>query len=270
LSLISEGVQFIYEVYSRHQQIHNLTKRDFKDRYSGSFLGLVWAFIEPLAMMCIMWAVFSLGFRSKSDSGGIPFVAYLFVGMAAFNFFSDAIGSSSNVVRSYSFLVKKVKFKIAILPIVKLNSALLVHLIFLLIVIPIVWLSGVTPTIYWFQVFYYIFSLVFLMLGLSWFLSAIGVFIRDISNVVQIILNASFWMTPIFWNAKMVPEKYSVFLFVNPLYYIVQGYRDSFLYRIPFWEHPIHTLYFWSVSLGTLLLGIVVFKKLRPHFADVL
>jgi len=270
LSLMIEGVHFIREVYDRRQQIYNLTRRDFTDRYSGSFLGLIWAFIEPLAMMSIMWAVFSLGFRTRAVGDGIPFVAYLFVGQSAFNFFQDAIGASSNVIRAYSFLVKKVKFKIAILPIVKINTALVIHLIILLIVVPIIWISGITPSFYWLQVFYYIFALFFLILGISWFLAAIGVFIRDISNFVQIILNICFWLTPIFWNIEMVPEKYRIFLFLNPLYYIIQGYRDSFLYHIPFWNHPIHSLYFWSVASLALLLGILVFKKLRPHFADVL
>ncbi len=268
--MFTEGVQFVREVYERRQQIYNLTKRDFKDRYTGSFLGLVWAFIEPLSMMCIMWAVFSLGFRAHRTNDGVPFVAYLFVGMSAFNFFADAVGASSNVIRGFSFLVKKVKFRIAVLPIVKINTALLIHLIFLLIVVPIIWASGVQPTIYWFQVFYYIFALLFLLLGLSWFLSAISVFVRDTSNFVQIILNAGFWITPIFWNVEMVPEKYRIFLYVNPVYYIVQGYRDSFLYHIPFWERPIQSLYFWCISGSALLIGIIVFKKLRPHFADVL
>jgi len=185
MSLISEGIQFIGEIYDRRKQIYDLTKRDFADRYTGSFLGMLWAFLEPLAMMGIMWAVFSLGLKVR-PSGDVPFVAYLFTGMVAYNFFSETVSSSAGVIRSYSFLVKKVKFRVAILPIVKINSALLVHFIFLFIVMGVIMASGIRPSLYWLQAAYYMFSLLFLLLGLGWLLSALGVFIRDIANVVQI------------------------------------------------------------------------------------
>jgi len=269
MSLFSEGIQFINEIYERRKQIYDLTRRDFKDRYSGSFLGMLWAFLEPLAMMGIMWGVFSLGLKVK-PSGDVPFVAYLFTGQIAYNFFSDAVGASAGVIRAYSFLVKKVKFRIAILPIVKINSAVIIHSIFLLIVMGILWTSGVKPHLYWLQTIYYMGSLLFLLLGLSWLFSALGVFIKDIANVIQIFITFGFWLTPIFWDKSIVAPEYQVYLCANPIFYIVQGYRDSFLYHIPFWEHPLNTIYFWGVAWLTLLCGIVVFKKLRPHFADVL
>ena len=269
MSLISEGIQFIGEIYDRRKQIYDLTKRDFADRYTGSFLGMLWAFLEPLAMMGIMWAVFSLGLKVR-PSGDVPFVAYLFTGMVAYNFFSETVSSSAGVIRSYSFLVKKVKFRVAILPIVKINSALLVHFIFLFIVMGVIMASGIRPSLYWLQAAYYMFSLLFLLLGLGWLLSALGVFIRDIANVVQICVTFGFWLTPIFWNKEMLPDEYERFLYLNPMYYIVQGYRDSFLYHIPLWERPVPALYFWTLSISTLLAGILVFKKLRPHFADIL
>ena len=269
MGLVSEGYQFIGEVYERRRQIYDLTRRDFKDRYSGSFLGMIWAFLEPLAMMGIMWAVFSLGLKVR-PSGDIPFVAYLFTGQIAYNFFSDAVGASAGVIRAYSFLVKKVKFRIAILPIVKINSAIIIHSIFLVIVMAIIWASGVKPDLFWLQVIYYMISLLFLLLGLSWLFSALGVFIKDIANVIQIFLTFGFWLTPIFWDKNIVPPEYQVYLCLNPMFYIVQGYRDSFLYHVPFWEHPVNTAYFWCVSCLALISGILVFKKLRPHFADIL
>ena len=269
MSIITEGIPFIYEVYDRRKQIYDLTKRDFTDRYAGSFLGLIWAFLEPLAMMLIMWGIFSLGLKVR-PRGDVPFVAYLFTGMTAFNFFSGSVGASSNVIRAYNFLVKKVKFKIAILPIVKILSALIIHFIFLFIVMAVIWISGVRPSIYWFQSLYYLIALLAMLLGLGWLLSALGVFVRDIANVIGILLTFGFWLTPIFWSKDIVPLKYQVYLCLNPMYYIVQGYRDSFLYQIPFWEHPINTIYYWSFTGILLVAGIVTFKKLRPHFADVL
>lgn len=269
MGLVREGLEFFGEVYERRKQIYDLTRRDFKDRYSGSFLGMMWAFLEPLAMMSIMWAVFNLGLKVK-PSGDVPFVAYLFTGQVAYNFFSDAVGASANVIRAYSFLVKKVKFRIAILPIVKINSAIIIHTIFLGIVMGIIWANGVKPSLYWLQTVYYMFALIFLLLGLSWLFSALGVFVKDIANVIQIFITFGFWLTPIFWDQNMVPPEYQVYLCLNPMFYIVQGYRDSFLYHVPFWAHPVNTLYFWGVAWLALLSGILAFKKLRPHFADIL
>ncbi len=269
MSIIKEGIQFISEVHQRRRQIYDLTKRDFSSRYTGSFLGLLWAFIEPLAMLLIMWAVFSLGLKVR-PSGNVPFVAYLFCGMTAYNFFAASVGASSGVIKAYSFLVKKVKFRVAILPIVKILSALLLHIIFIFIVMAVIWTSGVRPNIFWLQTLYYLTCLLFLVLGLGWLLSALGVFIKDITHLTQILLTFGFWLTPIFWDRNMVPEKFQVYLCLNPMLYIVQGYRDSFLYQTPFWEHPVHTIYFWCVSSLILILGILVFKKTRPHFADVL
>ncbi len=269
MSIIKEGVQFINEVYDRRNQIYDLTKRDFTNRYIGSFLGMIWAFLEPLAMMLIMWGIFSLGLKVR-PSGNVPFVAYLFTGMSAYNFFAESAGASSNVIRSYDFLVKKVKFKIAILPIVKILSALMIHLIFLFIVMAVIWISGVKPDIFWFQSLYYLVAMLAMLLGLGWLLSALGVFVRDVANIIGILLTFGFWLTPIFWTKDMIPPEYQVYLCLNPMFYIVQGYRDSFLYHIPFWDHPYNTAYYWAFTCAILLAGIFSFKKLRPHFADVL
>ncbi len=267
--MIHEGAQFLREIYERRKQIYDLTKRDFADRYTGSLLGLVWAFLEPLAMMGIMWGVFSLGLKVR-PTGNVPFIAYLFTGMTAYNFFADMAGASAGVIRAYSFLVKKVKFRVAILPIVKLNSALMVHAIFLGIVMVVILVSGVRPSWYWLQTIYYTGALLCFLIGLGWLLSSIGVFVRDIDNVVQILITFGFWLTPIFWDKSMIPDPYQRFLYLNPMYYIVQGYRDSFLYHVPLWQRPVPALYFWGLTSLTLLAGITVFKKLRPHFADVL
>jgi lipopolysaccharide transport system permease protein/teichoic acid transport system permease protein len=269
VQFIKNGLNFLKEIYEKKALIYELSKRDFKQRYVGSFLGLFWAFIEPLVMMLIMWFVFSIGFKAK-PGGDIPFVAYLFTGLIAFNFIQDTLGASSNVIRSYSYLVQKVKFRVSILPILKINSALILHLVFIVIVMSILIISGIRPSIYWFQAIYYLAASWFLILGMSWLLSAIGVFVRDITHIVAIFLRLGFWVTPIFWNIKMIPEQYRIYLKINPIFYIVQGYRDSFLYQIPVWSHPFYNFYFWCFAFMMFFVGVFVFLRLRPHFADVL
>lgn len=109
-----------------------------------------------------------------------------------------------------------------------------------------------------------------LSLGLGFAVAAFNVFIRDISQVVFIVLQIGFWTTPIFWDINIMPPQIQMILKLNPMFYIVQGYRESFVYASPFWKHPYQTLYFWVVTLIIFSVGALIFKKLKPQFADVL
>jgi len=266
-----ETIRFAIEIVEKRHLIYELVKRDMKSRYTGSYFGLLWTIIQPLMMMLIMWVVFSFGLKATQGIQGVPFIAYMFTAQIAFTFFSDAVSSSTNVIWEYSFLVKKVNFRLSVLPIVKIISAFIIHLIFIIIVSVFNGIGGVFPTLYYLQLVYYIFCVMLLALGIGWVASSINVFVRDVSNVIGIILQFAFWLTPVFWNPAVLPESWRKFVFFNPLSYIVSGYRDSILYHKPFWEaDPVMTLSFWGVTLVLLFLGITIFKKLRPHFADVI
>ncbi len=129
---------------------------------------------------------------------------------------------------------------------------------------------GYSPELYWLQIIYYLFATSVLLLGLSWLTSSILVFFKDIGQIVTMIIQFGFWLTPIFWSLKMVPDQYHWFIKINPAYYIIQGYRDSMINHVWFWEDMTMTLYFWIVTMVIFVLGALTFKKLKPHFADVL
>ena len=96
------------------------------------------------------------------------------------------------------------------------------------------------------------------------------VFVRDISQIISVILQFGFWVTPIVWSFEIVPMKWQFWFKLNPMFYIVDGYRKSFITAEPFWTNGENALYFWGVTIVILLTGVILFKKLRPHFADVL
>ncbi|HPO50736.1 MAG TPA: ABC transporter permease, partial [Spirochaetota bacterium] len=170
----------------------------------------------------------------------------------------------------YSYLIKKVNFKISILPIVKIFSTMFVHVIFLSVVVIILLVSKIPFSFYWFQFIYYLFCVFMLVLGLGWLLSSLTVFIRDVTQVVTIVLSFGMWLTPIFWDVGGMKGKFKYVLMANPMTYITEGYRKSFIYNTPFWDNPLWTAYFWGFTIVILFLGIFVFRKLKPHFADVL
>lgn len=261
---------FLEDLYRNKFVIGQLAKRDYQNRYLGSFLGFVWTIIQPIVMIFVLYFVFVIGFKAVAIREGVPFIAYLTSGMIAWNLFNEGLIGSTGVFQEYSYLVKKLNFRIAVLPVVKILSALITHLIFIVITVVILLVSGVEFSWWWFQVFYYLFATIVFLLGTSWITSSLQVFVKDISQVINVILQFGFWFTPICWNFDLLPAKWQFIFKLNPIFYIVDGYRKSFIYHEAFWTYWQSGVYFWAITLVVLVLGVFMFRKLRPHFADVL
>ncbi len=270
MSRMREGLLSIpIEVIRNRRLIFTLAKNDFKTKFAGSYLGIVWAFIQPIVTVLVYWFVFQVGLRS-GDQGGIPFVLYLIGGIVPWFYFQDALSSGTSALIEYSYLVKKVVFNISILPMVKLLSALFVHGFFVLFAVVLFSCYGYYPDLYELQIFYYTFSLFVLVLGICYATSAVVIFFRDLTQIITIVLQVGVWMVPIMWNLDLLPAKYHWVFMLNPLYYIVNGYREAFYQKVWFWEHLPMTVYYWGVALAVFLLGNLVFRRLKVHFADVL
>ncbi len=257
------------ELYGNKKLIWDLARNDFKTKYAGSYLGIIWAFVQPVVSVLIYWFVFQVGFKSAPVSD-FPFVLWLIVGIVPWFFFSDAIVNATNSMIEYSYLVKKVVFKISILPIVKILSALFVHLFFIVFTVVLFLLYGYMPTIHIVQVIYYTFCTFVLVLGICYATCAIIIFFRDIGQIINIVLQIGLWMTPIMWSYEMIPNQFQWILKINPMYYIVEGYRDAFINHVWIWDRYNQTIYFWIITSAIFGLGSVIFKKLKIHFADVL
>jgi lipopolysaccharide transport system permease protein/teichoic acid transport system permease protein len=257
-------------IINNRRLLWDLTKKDFKQRYVGSYLGILWAFIQPTITVIIFWFVFDVGFKVQPTSTGVPFILWLVCGMFPWFFFSDALSSATNSVVANSYLVKKVVFEVRLLPIVQILAAFIVSLFFNCMLFVLFALYGYMPNFYNLQIIYYFFCVICLVLGLSWISSALCVFSRDISQLVGMCLQFLFWGTPIFWDIHLMPAKVQFFLKLNPCYYIISGYRDSFIYQHWIWERSEITLYFWCVTIIIMVVGAWLFKKLRPQFADIL
>lgn len=169
---------------------------------------------------------------------------------------------------------KKVVFKVEILPVIKLISCLFVHVFFVLIMFFVFLISGKKPELSWIQIIYYSFATSMYALALTYLTSAIQVFFKDMAQIVSICLQFGMWLTPIMYSEQLFLDKgltmAPMILKLNPFYYIAAGYRDSMLTGDWFFMRPTLTVYFWAVTLITMLVGLKVFKRLRPHFSDVL
>ena len=187
-------------------------------------------------------------------------------------FFQDALNGGTNALIEYNYLVKKVVFKISILPIVKIISALFVHVFFVVFALILCACYGYTPSLYTLQIIYYSVCTFLFVLGLVYATSAIVIFFRDLTQIISIFLQVGVWLTPIMWDINMLSSHpWLIKLFkLNPMYYVVTGYRDSMLGHVGIWNHASWTIYFWVVTILLFGLGSVIFKRLKPHFADVL
>ena len=260
---------FLKAIFQNRVLLWSLTKNDFKQRYLGNILGIAWAFIQPTVTILIFWFVFQVGFKAQPVDD-FPFILWLIAGMFPWFFFAEGLSNGTNSIVVNSFLVKKVVFRVSLLPIVSLMSALVIHAFFILFMFAMFMYYGYSPEMYWLQVPYYVFATTVLLLGVSWLTSSIVVFFKDMGQFVAMIIQFGFWLTPIFWSMKMVPEKYVWLIKLNPVVYIIEGYRNSMIYHQWFWESINMTVYFWLVTVVIFILGGLTFKKLRPHFADVL
>lgn len=260
---------FFSQIFEKRYLLYHLSKRDFISKYVDSYLGLAWAIIEPILTTLILSVIFSYGFKAGMVQE-IPFFLYMFSGMVAFNFFSMATGEGTNVIRGYAFLVKKVNFRLSLLPVMKNLSCSVFHIVMIGLLIIVLLLYGYTPTLYWLQIIYYFLAMNALVLGITWLTSAISIFVPDIRYIVSIGLQFLFYLSPIFWSIKNIPPRFAFLPKLNPMHYIINGYRDSFINGIPFWNDLSGTIYFWAVTISLLWFGTKIFRQLRPHFADVL
>lgn len=260
------------ELFQNRKLILSLAKNDFKTKYAGSYLGIVWAFIQPIVTILVYWFVFSVGLKS-GNVDNYPFVLYLVSGIVPWFFFQDALNGGTNALIEYNYLVKKVVFKVSILPIVKIISALFVHAFFVAFALILCAAYGYFPGLCTLQILYYSACTFLFVLGLVYATSAVVIFFRDLTQIINIVLQVGVWMTPIMWDLNMLsgyPLVMKLFK-LNPMYYIVSGYRDAMLGKVWFWEaHWGWTIYFWIVTAALFALGALIFKRLKPHFADVL
>ena len=243
--------------------------QEVRSRYVGTLVGVVWFIINPLMMMFVFWFVFSVGFKVQ-PVGNIPFVVVFFCGLIPWTTFSETLMSSTTAITRNSNLVTKTIFPTEILPIVCLVASLISHGVMLVILVVLLLINHVSFSLYSFQFLYYLVALSIFSLGLSWFFSAVNVFYRDAGQILGVVLNMWFWFTPIAWGIEIMPEEYRYIIKLNPIYYIVEGYRCSFISHIPLWNSYELGIYFWTVCLLLFIIGGLVFRKLKLEFADVL
>lgn len=251
--------------------IKSLAQREILGRYRGSFLGLFWSFFNPVFMLLVYTFVFSVVFKARWNAGSdskTEFAMILFVGLMVFNLFSECVTRSPSLILNNVNYVKKVVFPLEILPMVAMTSAL-----FHLVVSLFVWLLayGVIfglPHLSVLMIPIVLLPIILFTLGLSWGFASLGVYLRDLSQFLGIVVTVLMFLSPIFYPMASIPEPYQIYLSLNPLTPTIEMARQVlYLGDLP-------TLSTLSVYLGSgavcAWLGFFWFQKTRKGFADVI
>lgn len=261
-------------LWKSRELLWSLAWRELTQRYKGSFLGLLWAVLVPLVMLVVYTFVFSVVFKAKwpsalsEDTSTVSYALILLAGLIPFNVFSEVTNRSPWLVLNAPNYVKKVIFPLEILPPVVLASSLLHSFISVVLIFlgNLILYGKISSTLYLLPLAYL--PLVFLCLGIGWFLSSLGVYIRDIGQAINVIIQMLFFVSPVFYSADAVPQRLQFFFKINPLSTIISGFRNVLLWGKPLsWGEWI----FWTVfTFLFATIGYLWFIKTRKGFADVL
>ena len=258
-------------VWRHRSLIRQLTVRDLAARYRGSFLGVLWSLLVPLAMLGVYTFVFSIVFSAHwgTVEGGRGVVALiLFAGLIPFNFFSEMIAVAPMLVVGNASYVKRVVFPLEVLPVVKALSALFQGLVSTVVLIAALLVArhGIPLTVLLLPLAWV--PLVLLALGVTYALAALGVLVRDVGQAVGVILPFLFFLTPIVYPLEAVPAGFQVVAWMNPLAHVVEDARRTMIFALdPKWR---------ALAINTTLCGLIAFvgflffMRSKRHFHDAL
>jgi len=244
-------------------------KRETISRYKGSFFGLLWSVLTPLFMLVVYTFVFGEIFQAKwhTQSSRLEFAMIIFCGLTTFNIFGEVISRSPNLIVQHTNYVKKVVFPLEVFPIIAVGTALVNAAINfgLLILFIMVTTGGLSWTVLLLPLA--LLPLLLFTTGLSWVLSALGVYIRDISHVISIGVQALMLLSPIFYSVDVIPERFVWFYQANPITHFVEDIRSILIWG----KIPQINSFLMELLLGAFifLIGIIWFRKTKHGFADV-
>lgn len=252
------------ELYKYRELLNSNTKKEVRGKYKHSFLGVLWSFLNPLLQIMVYAIVFPLILRNEQPH----YVVFLCCGIIPWNFFATSINRAASTMLENGNIIKKVYFPREILPISIVTSEAINFLISTLIILAFVLFDGIALTPY--ILFYPLILVVqyLLILAISFIVSSITVYIRDLQHLISVALQLFFYATPIVYAANTIPEKFAWVLNINPMTYVINGYRDIFLNQT---APNVKVLMLLLVALiVACAIGYMIFHKLQKGFAEEL
>lgn len=267
-SITFNPIRIFFEIWRNRYLLGQLVKRDVLLRYRGAMFGILWMFLSPLIMLAIFAFIFGQIFQARwpQQETAIPFWILLYSGLIAFNLFAETISRAPTSVRSYPSFVKKIIFPVNILAVVPLGASL-VHggFNFMILLAALAWTGHLHAGVLLFPVL--IVPLILLALGLGWFFAAWGVFIKDMTQIVPVLVQMLLFLSPIFYPSSAVPEMLRPLIQYNPLGVLIESSRGAIVGQTIDWGVWLVTL---CVCLAISTFGFAFFQYSKDEFADAL
>lgn len=264
-------MQPLWLAWQHRQLLQEMTRREIVRRYRGSALGAVWLVLGPLLMLAVYAFVFGIVFQVRWGGVGESrsmFAAVLFCGVAVFSLFSEVFNRSPALILENTNYVKKVVFPLEILGYVTVLTAGLNFILSLVVLLVFIGFSMGMPPLSLLALPLVLLPFMLLLVGLSWVIAALGVYLRDVGQVTGLIATAMMFLSPVFYPVSAVPEGYRHLLWLNPMTHVVEMFRAVLIFgRWPAWEALV---LWWLLAVLVLYAAHAGFRRMRGGFADVL
>lgn len=258
------------ECWQNRYRLWTISVYDLKVRNSGTWFGFMWNFINPALQIFVYWFVFAIGLKSSAPRGEYSYLIWMIMGIIPWFYIAEAMQSSTMAIYSFLDVLKRMRFPMAIVPLKTVLSALISHVMAMVIVFAIFFLNGYRVGIHCLSVLYFMFASFVFLSAFAMFASAITVVFKDFQKIMSSVIRLLFYVSPVVWSQENLPENLQTVLKFNPLVYTIDGYRESILYNLPFTTHWVQGVYFWCVTLLLLAIGCGLHMRLRRRFMDVI
>lgn len=260
--VVKENMTNLYRIFC-------IAKYELLADMRDSKFGLFWNFASPAIQVFTYWIVFGIGI-TRGDQQGIPYLAWVVVGFSSWWFISPCITSGCSAVFSKRQVISKMKFPVSILPATVCVKELFNHMCMLVIALIVVLLFGFRPNIYWLNLFYYGICAFAFVEALSLITSTLTMVTRDVKKLVTSLMRMLLYLSPVLWTTTYQFEFLNIITKMNPVYYIVTGYRDSIFFEKAFWEHPVLGVYFWIIVVIMFIIGCSLMYRFKRKFIDMI
>lgn len=251
--------------------IFRVSKYEERATYQSHYLGVLWEVLNPIIQVGIYYIIFGLGFYGGRQVEGAPFIVWMMIGLSAWMFMNAAILGTSNSIYVKMYLISKMNFPISVLPSVNIAGNLTSFFAMFGVSTVVALTQGVPITFKWIQVIYFFICMIAFLFSLGIFSATMTVLIRDYHMILQSICRVLLYVSGVIWNIKDVnfPSSVKAILELNPIFYIIDGFRSALLNGSWFWVDYKHTVFFWAVTFFIFFLGAHLHVKFRARFVDL-
>lgn len=254
-------------------RIYSISKYELLSDTRDSKLGMLWNFIHPLVQVLTYWFAFGIVFGRDDVTQyemTIPYVLWMVSGMVVWFFISPCITNGCNAIYAKRDVITKMKFPVSILPATVVLKELFHHFCIMIIVVITLAVGGYYPSVHWFGLIYYCICAILFSISLSMTTSVLNMMARDTRKMILALMRLLLYLTPILWDMNKLGPTIQLIMKLNPIYYIVQGYRDCFFYHQGFMAYPQSMLSFWVITIGLFVFGSTMMYKFKHRFIDMI